>query len=235
MLSIIGNFQPALLGINLSGDAGSPKPSLLWRSEGLGGCGGWNRSIHTDLSLCQWCSGKNIFPDLLKPSRARRETRPRFVKRVAGRPFPATAATISLSLNTLCVVLRREGYVCLKRVVCSGLGRRGRGGGGVFFFLEGGSGCRCSGRGSLVEGPDLQAVDVEVLPAGERLVAECGALVSGAAVQLGVQPQAKVTAAEKRRKTWRGELIWTCNGCHWLVQILAVLSELEEEIIIKKD
>lgn len=136
MLSIIGNFlqtrseQPALLGINLSGDAGSPKPSLLWRSEGWG-WGGWNRSIHTDLSLCQWSIGKNIFRDLLKPSWARRETRPRFVKRVAGRPFPATAATISLSLNTLCVVLRREGYVCLKRVVCSGLGRRG--GGGVFL------------------------------------------------------------------------------------------------------
>lgn len=73
-------------------------------------------------------------------------------------------------------------------------------GGVAVFFLEGGCGCRCSGRGSLVEGPDLQAVDVEVLPAGERLVAECGALVSGAAVQLGVQPQAKVTAVEKRQK-----------------------------------
>lgn len=111
------------------------------------------------------------------------------------------------------MVLRREGYVCLKRVVCSGLGRRGAWRCFVFFW-RGVADADAAGAGRLVEGPDLQAVDVEVLLAGERLVAECGALVSGAAVQLGVQPQAKVTAAEKRRKTWRGELIWSRNGCH---------------------
>lgn len=54
------------------------------------------------------------------------------------------------------------------------------------------------GRRTLVEGPHLQAVDVEVLPGGERLVVERGALVRGAAVQLGVQPQTEVAAAEER-------------------------------------
>lgn len=51
---------------------------------------------------------------------------------------------------------------------------------------------------ALVEGPDLQAVDVEVLPCGERLVAKGSAPVRGATEQFGVQPQTKVPAAEKR-------------------------------------
>lgn len=55
-------------------------------------------------------------------------------------------------------------------------------------------------------------MDVEVLPAGERLVVEGGALVCGAAVQLGVQPQAEVAAAERRRGK-------RCNG-RWLLPSL---------------
>lgn len=49
----------------------------------------------------------------------------------------------------------------------------------------------------LLEGPDLQTVDVEVLLGGERLVVEGGAFGGGASVQLGVQPQAQLTAAEE--------------------------------------
>lgn len=79
------------------------------------------------------------------------------------------------------------------------------------MFTWGGVGCRCrgSGRRTLVEGPDFQAVDVEVLLAGERLVAECGAPAGEAAVELSVQPQTKVAAAETRRKTRLGESVWS--------------------------
>lgn len=92
------------------------------------------------------------------------------------------------------LVLRRRSYVSLRKW-CNSLDE-----GVAGFFFCGVIGCRCSGsrRGTLVEGPDLQAVDVEVLPGGERLVAKCSAPVGGAAVQFGVQPQTKVPAAEKR-------------------------------------
>lgn len=49
----------------------------------------------------------------------------------------------------------------------------------------------------LLEGPDLQTVDVEVLLGGEGLVVEGGAFVGGASVQLGVQPQAQLAAAKE--------------------------------------
>ena len=48
----------------------------------------------------------------------------------------------------------------------------------------------------LLEGPDLHAVDVEVLLRGQRLVVEGGAFGGGAPVQLGVQPQTQLTPAE---------------------------------------
>lgn len=48
----------------------------------------------------------------------------------------------------------------------------------------------------LLEGPDLHAVDVEVLLGGERLVVEGGAFGGGASVQLGVQPQTQLTPAD---------------------------------------
>lgn len=53
----------------------------------------------------------------------------------------------------------------------------------------------------LLEGPDLQAVDVEVLLRGERLVVEGGAFGGGASVQLGVQPQTQLTPAEEETKS----------------------------------
>lgn len=55
----------------------------------------------------------------------------------------------------------------------------------------------------LLEGPDLQTVDVEVLLGGERLVVEGGALGGGASVQLSVQPQTQLTAAEEGAKSYR--------------------------------
>lgn len=59
----------------------------------------------------------------------------------------------------------------------------------------------------LLEGPDLQAVDVEVLLGGEGLVVEGGAFVGGASVQLGVQPQAQLAAA-KEIKGKRDKVNW---------------------------
>ena len=50
---------------------------------------------------------------------------------------------------------------------------------------------------TLFEGPDLQTVDVEVLPGGQWLVVKGGTFGGGASVQLGVQPKTKLAAAEK--------------------------------------
>lgn len=51
------------------------------------------------------------------------------------------------------------------------------------------------GQAGLLKGPDLHAVDVEVLPDGERLVVEGGTLGGGPSVQLGVQPQTQLPPA----------------------------------------
>ena len=53
----------------------------------------------------------------------------------------------------------------------------------------------------LLEGPDLQTVDVEVLLGGERLVVERGTFCGGASVQLGIQPETQLTAAEEKANT----------------------------------
>lgn len=58
----------------------------------------------------------------------------------------------------------------------------------------------------LIEGPDFQTVDVEVLLGGEWLVVEGRASGGGASVQLGVQPQTQLTTARERGKeleNWR--------------------------------
>lgn len=55
---------------------------------------------------------------------------------------------------------------------------------------------RCPKQVRLLEGPDLQAVDVEVLLGGERLVVEGGAFGGGAPVQLRVQPQTQLATAQ---------------------------------------
>lgn len=54
----------------------------------------------------------------------------------------------------------------------------------------------------LLEGPDFQAVDVEVLLGGKGLVVEGGAFGGGASVQLGVQPQTQLTPAGEDTKSW---------------------------------
>lgn len=48
----------------------------------------------------------------------------------------------------------------------------------------------------LIEGPDLQTVDVEVLLGGQWLVVECRAFGGGASVQLSVQPQTQLTTGQ---------------------------------------
>lgn len=68
----------------------------------------------------------------------------------------------------------------------------------------------------LLEGPDLQTVDVEVLLGGEGLVVEGGAFVGGASVQLGVQPQAQLAAAKEIKEKR------VVNGC--------VLQNLEQQM-----
>lgn len=58
----------------------------------------------------------------------------------------------------------------------------------------------------LIEGPDFQTVDVEVLLGGEWLVVEGRASGGGASVQLSVQPQTQLTSARERGKeleNWR--------------------------------
>lgn len=58
----------------------------------------------------------------------------------------------------------------------------------------------------LIEGPDFQTVDVEVLLGGEWLVVEGRASGGGASVQLSVQPQTQLTTARERSKeleNWR--------------------------------
>lgn len=50
----------------------------------------------------------------------------------------------------------------------------------------------------LLEGPDLQTVDVEVLLGGERLVVEGGTFGGGASVQLSIQPQTQLTPGKER-------------------------------------
>lgn len=70
----------------------------------------------------------------------------------------------------------------------------------------------------LLEGPDLQTVDVEVLLGGEGLVVEGGAFVGGASVQLGVQPQAQLAAAKeikKRETKSTGVFLLTLNS-RWI-------------------
>lgn len=66
----------------------------------------------------------------------------------------------------------------------------------------------------LLEGPDLQTVDVEVLLGGEGLVVEGGAFVGGASVQLGVQPQAQLAAAKEETKS-TGVFLLTLNS-RWI-------------------
>lgn len=53
----------------------------------------------------------------------------------------------------------------------------------------------------LLEGPDLQAVDVEVLLGGEWLVVEGRAFGGGASVQLSIQPQTQLTTAQEGAKS----------------------------------
>lgn len=48
----------------------------------------------------------------------------------------------------------------------------------------------------LLEAPDLQAVDVEVLLSGEGLVVEGGTAVGGSPVQLSIQPETQLTTGE---------------------------------------
>lgn len=49
----------------------------------------------------------------------------------------------------------------------------------------------------LLEGPDLQTVDVKVLLGGQWLVVKGGTFGGGPSVQLGVQPQTQLTTAEE--------------------------------------
>lgn len=71
----------------------------------------------------------------------------------------------------------------------------------------------------LLEGPDLQTVDVEVLLGGQRLVVEGCAFGGGASVQLGVQPQTQLTTAEERgggRGTKQMYVILICSPKVWI-------------------
>lgn len=68
----------------------------------------------------------------------------------------------------------------------------------------------CPKQVRLLEGPDLQAVDAEILLGGERLVVEGGTFGGGAPIQLRVKPQTQLATAQgggggkesKRAKKW---------------------------------
>lgn len=51
------------------------------------------------------------------------------------------------------------------------------------------------GQEGLLEGPNLHAVDIEVLLGGQWLVVKGGAFGGGSSVQFSIQPQAQMTAA----------------------------------------